>query len=405
LAQIFPFKAYFPSKGKEYLVSANIHVDDLSRQKQIVKENEFTYLNVVKPYLKFDEDKQPEKHFPIAKQTLDSLISNGVLVLSDEPSLYIYRQNVKSKGMTFLGLVCTVSVEDYFSDKIKKHENTLTEKEAQLINHIEHTGVIGEPVLLTHLSDQSVKEKLESCLQLGELVVDFEDECQIQHLVCKVTDPKIVQEFQTLYTKIDNLYIADGHHRSAASAGFFDKNKINQGRYLAYIVPPEYLRIDSFHRTFKSDIEFDENQFIEQLKQDFIVTQESEAVMAQKEKDFGLCLKGKWYKLHFNKDTSHFDPVKKLDVSILEEYVFKKILNIQDSKSDKRLDFLRGSISTEEIQKDCGNSTYDFVFTVYPCNINQVFEVSDNQLIMPPKSTYIEPKMRTGLFIQNVNLL
>lgn len=403
MAQIFPFKAYFPSKGKEYLVSANIHVDDLTRQKQIVKENEYTYLNVVKPYLKFDEEKQPEKHFPIAKQTLDSLIERGVLVLSEEPSLYIYRQNIKSKGLSFLGLVCTVSVDDYFSDKIKKHENTLTEKEAQLINHIEHTGVIGEPVLLTHLSDKSVKEKLEACLQLGELIVDFEDECKIQHLVCKVNDPEIVSEFQSLYGNIENLYIADGHHRSAASAGFFDKNKINNGRYLAYIVPPEYLKIDSFHRTYKSDVDFDSNQFLEHLKQDFIISEENQAVQSQGEKDFGLCLKGKWYRLHFNKDVSNFDPVKKLDVSILEEYVFKKILNIQDSKSDKRLDFLRGSITTDEIQKECENAIYDCVFTVYPCNINQVFEVSDNQLIMPPKSTYIEPKMRTGLFIQDVN--
>jgi uncharacterized protein (DUF1015 family) len=403
LAQIFPFKAYFPIKGKEYLVSANIHVDDLARQKQIVKENEYTYLNVVKPYLKFDEEKQPEKHFPIAKQTLDRLIDKGILVLSEVPSLYIYRQNIKSKGLSFLGLVCTVSVEDYFTDKIKKHENTLTDKEAQLINHIEHTGVIGEPVLLTHLSDHAVKEKLEECSQLGELIVDFEDECQIQHLVCKVTNPQIVKEFQNLYTQIDNLYIADGHHRSAASAGFFDKNKISNGRYLAYIVPPEYLRIDSFHRTFKSETEFDENQFIEQLKQDFIVTEEPQSVLAQKEKEFGLCLKGKWYKLHFIRDTSKFDSVKKLDVSILEEFVFKKILNIHDSKSDKRLDFLRGSISSDEIQKECANSQYDFVFTVYPCNIQQVFEVSDNKLIMPPKSTYIEPKMRTGLFIQDVN--
>lgn len=402
MAHIFPFDAFLPVKGRELEVSANIHVDDLKRQQEIVDHNPYTYLNVIRPYLKLREEKNPEKHFPIAKQNLEKLINEGTLQPAGEESLFIYRQTRLSDSCSFLGLICSVSVDDYENGHIRKHENTLTEKETQLISHIEYTGVIGEPVLLTHRKDAYINALLEDCLSKGELIIDFDDDKGYRHRVCQVTDSGIIQEFQKAYLETGDLYIADGHHRSAASAGYFLRNNIQNGKYLAYLVPPEYLKIESFHRVYKSDEVFDAMDFVGNISNVFDVEVCDTPHKSLKEREFGMYVKGQWYIVNYSKQCDEGNPVNKLDVSILERHVFHDLLNITDSKTDKRLDFLRGGISAEDLQQMVDTGKYDLVFTVFPCTIQEVFDVADIKGIMPPKSTYIEPKMRTGLFIQKV---
>lgn len=402
MAHIFPFKALLPSEGLELVVSANIHIDDINRQKAIVDGNPLTYLNVVRPYLRLNEPKDPSKHFPLAHSALLDLIEKKALKYVPDEAVFIYRQTNLKTGDTFLGLICGVSCDDYFNGHIRKHENTLTEKEMQLISHIEYTHVIGEPVLLTHRTDQTINALLEDCLPKGELIMDFDDEYGYKHRVCMVTDSEIIQTFKKAYQTTGDLYIADGHHRSAASAGYFEKNKIQNGKYLAYIVPPEYLKIESFHRAYKCDGEFDFNVFMDQMKEDFEVRLCNEPHKSLKEREFGLYAAGNWYIVTYSKQCDGLNAVDTLDVSLLERHVFGKILNIEDSKTDKQLDFLRGGVSLKELESMVNSGKFDLVFTVFPCTIQEVFEVADNKLIMPPKSTYIEPKMRTGLFIQKV---
>ncbi len=403
MASIFPFKALLPAKGKEGLVSANTHVDDLKRQMEIVRENPLTYLNVVKPYLKFNEEKNPIKHFPYGLSALHELMAMKAMELDANSSLYIYIQTDKINGShEYIGLICTVAVEDYYEGKIKIHEKTLTEKEEQLIMHIEATGVIGEPVLMTHKPASNVSDILKSIVGKGEEIIHFHDEVDRVHRIIRIEDPALIESIQNAYSGIGDLYIADGHHRSAASAGYFKKKGIHNGHYLSYVVPPEYLNIDSFHRAFKSKIEFNAETFISQLKNDFEVNTSPEPILPKNELEFGLRLKGQWYQLSYKLGVDGLNAVDSLDVSILEDHVFKSKLNINDSKTDNQLSFLKGSIPCETLEAEVDAGIYDAVFTVHPCHIQHVFDVADQGLIMPPKSTYIEPKLRTGLTVQMV---
>lgn len=393
-----------PAKGLEDKVSANTHVDDLKRQTEIVRNNPLTYLNVVKPYLRFNEEKNPGKHFPYALASLQELLAEKAMYMDSNNSLYIYVQTDKINGFhEYIGLICTVPVEDYYEGRIRIHEKTLTEKEEQLIMHIEHTGVIGEPVLMTHPSNPEVTKVLRKYIEIGEEIIHFHDEVDRIHRVIRISEQNAIDEISAVYAGSGDLYIADGHHRSAASAGYFKKNKINNGHYLTYIVPPEFLHIDSFHRAYKSAQNFDRDVFLNLLKDDFEISECNESFEPKNEREFGLITGKQWYKLKYRHQTGKENAVDKLDVSILEEKVFKGKLNIQDSKTDKQLSFLKGSIPCRELEAEVGAGIYDAVFTVHPCTIQQVFDVADQGLIMPPKSTYIEPKLRTGLTVQKVH--
>lgn len=400
--KIFPFKALLPQKGRELEVSANTHSDSIERQKDIVKNNINSYLRVVKPYLINDEEKNPDLHYPMAKLEIDRLRASNVVCKNKKASYYLYEQKNNETNESFLGLIALVSVEDYYTGKIKLHENTITEKEAQLIQHISFCGVIGEPVLMTHLSSIIISQTLESYKQKSPILFDFEDEIKRQHTVYAIENESDIKEINNAYQSIEALYIADGHHRSAASAGYFKNKNITNGCYLVYIVPPEYLKIDSFYRTFKSNKTFNPTDFLNQLSNDFIIEKASVPYLPKKEKEFGLCLNNQWYILDFKHDISSLDAAKKLDVSLLEDNVFNKILGIVNSKADNQLKFINGNVAAEILQADVSNKEYDAVFSVFPCKIEHVFEVADLHMIMPPKSTYIEPKMRTGLVVQDV---
>lgn len=402
MPQVFPFKALLPAPGREIEVSANTSIDDKKKQLQIVQTNPNSYLHVVKPYLKFNEEKDPEKHFPYSRQVIERFIAEGIMVQDNIDSLYVYSQVNLETNERYLGLICNVSASDYYGGKIKVHENTLTEKENQLIDHIRICGAIGEPVLLTHFEDMQIDGLLEETINEQEPEIDFTDEINRRHLIFKVSNPARIQKFREAYNRLSDFYIADGHHRSAASAGYYKRLSNNEGNYLAFLVPANHLHIDSFYRAFKSTGEFNENKFIDQLKNDFDLVAFDKAVVPEKARQFGLRTSQGWYRLNFKGELKNANAVKQLDVSILEDYVFRAMLQIQDSKTDKQLTFIKGNTPISTIEEEIGKGTYDVVFTVFPCDIEQVFRIADQGLIMPPKSTYIEPKLRTGLTVQLV---
>jgi uncharacterized protein (DUF1015 family) len=384
-------------------VSANTHADDLKRQMEIVQHNPLTYLNVVKPYLRFNEEKDPLKHFPYAKTALHELLAMKAMVQDIADALYIYIQVDKDGGHRYCGLICTVPVDDYYNGHIRIHEKTLTEKEEQLIMHIEHSGAIGEPVLLTHVPNDAVTEVLNSMAGKGEEIMNFHDEVDRTHRLIRITEAADTETIMQAYRMAGDLYIADGHHRSAASAGYFKKHGMPHGHYLACIVPPGDLKIDSFHRAFKASGHFDPMAFLKALESEFIVTAASSSIEPKHACEFGLLLNRQWFQLHYKHSCAGLNAVDSLDVSILEEHVFKNLLHIHDSKTDKQLSFIKGSVPCQELEAEHSAGIYDAVFTVHPCNIQQVFDVADQNLIMPPKSTYIEPKLRTGLTVQLVD--
>jgi uncharacterized protein (DUF1015 family) len=402
LPKVFPFKALLPAPSLELQVSANTNVDDKEKQRRIIEENPNTYLQVVKPYLKFNEEKDPEKHFPYSRTVIERLIAEGVMVQDQQEALYVYLQVNLENNERYLGLICNVSSRDYYNGKIKVHENTLTEKENQLIDHIRICGAIGEPVLLTHFEDHYIDSQLEQVINSQAPDIDFTDEINRRHQIFKVKDIERITAFTEAYTKLDDFYIADGHHRSAASAGYYRKKGLDEGYYLALLVPANHLHIDSFYRAFKSNKSYSEAAFIEQLKTSFDVVKSDRPIVPSKALQFGLCTTEGWYNLHFRGKLLAPNAVEELDVSILENFVFKDLLKVEDSKTDKQLTFIKGNTAITAIEQDINNGKYDLVFTVFPCDIEQVFRIADQRLIMPPKSTYIEPKLRTGLTVQLV---
>ncbi len=391
-----------PAAGIELIVSANTHIDDKRAQTEMVMNNPQTYLQVVKPYLKFGEDKNPEKHFQFANDILQKFIANGTMVVEDENTFYVYQQINTKTNFTYLGVICNVAASDYYKGKIKVHENTLTEKENQLIEHISISGAIGEPVLLTHHANSEIENLLFKVIANNTADVDFTDEVGRQHLIYKVNEQTLISEFQQAYSQLSDFYIADGHHRSAACAGFYRNNGNNDGGYLACVVPANHLHIDSFYRAYKCKNNFNLQDFLAQLNLNFKTTKVVSAFTPTKPNQFGLCTRSGWYQLEFMGKLENPNAVEKLDVSILEKYVFNEILEITDSKTDNQLTFIKGNAEINAIQKQVENHHFDIVFTVFPCKIEEVFTIADEQLIMPPKSTYIEPKLRTGLTVQLV---
>ncbi len=393
MPQIIPFKALLPAKGLELEVSANTHVDDRKRQIEIVSSNKNSYLQIVKPHLTIPAEKLLPEHYAIAKQILNRLISEGVMVQETKPTLYVYQQ--KNNEHTYLGLICHVSSKDYLDGKIKVHENTLTEKENILISHIKAVGAIGEPVLLTHAHHQEIDSLLHETINNQAPDIEFTDELYRIHYIYKVNDEVKIKKMQSAYSELDNFYIADGHHRSAACA---KANK--EGSYLTYIVPSTYLHIDSFYRAYKASSNFNLDEFLQNLSKTFTIEKSSTAILPQQDMHFGVYTSRGWYSLRFINNLINPNAVEELDVSIIEKFVFTDILKITDSKTDKQLSFIRGNVPVSNIENQVDKGNFDFVFTIKPCTIDSIFKVADNALIMPPKSTYIEPKLRTGLTVQ-----
>lgn len=390
-----------PAVGMESQVAANTHSDTKEHQLELVRNNPYTYIKVVKPYLIHDEEKDPQKHFPLAKEILDDFIQKQILVQDEKDSFYLYKQTDKKRNLSFLGLIATLSVDDYFAGKIKVHENTITEKENQLIEHIDISGVIGEPVLTTHLPNAHIKHTLESIVSNTNPDIDFDDLINRNHQLYKITDVELMNQISKVYQELNEFYIADGHHRSAASAGYYKKIS-GEGHYLSYIVSSDQLHIESFHRAYKCNGQFNLQQFIDSLHDDFEVEISNKPVCPSETNHYGLVCRQGWYSLKLINKSNFFNSVEKLDVSIVEGLIFKKRLNITDSKTDNQLEFIKGTHPVEELEEEVRNGHFDIAISLSPCTIQQVFDVADDGLIMPPKSTYIEPKLLTGLTIQKV---
>ncbi len=390
-----------PANGMESKVAANTHSDTKEHQLELVKTNPYTYIKVVKPYLIFDEEKDPQKHFPLAKEIVDDFIQKQILVQDEMDSFYIYKQTDKVRNLSFLGLIATLSVDDYFAGKIKVHENTITEKENQLIEHIDISGVIGEPVLTTHSPNEHIRHVLDSIVSNAKPDINFDDLIHRNHQLYKVKNADKINQLIEVYNELNEFYIADGHHRSAASAGYYKKIS-GEGYYLSYIVSSDQLHIESFHRAYKCNGVFDLDSFLNSLNDDFEVEFSNNAICPNMPNHFGLVCSTGWYRLTLKNKTIQTNSVEKLDVSIVEKLIFNKRLHISDSKTDNQLSFIKGTHPVEELEKEIKQGHYDIAISLSPCTIQQVFDVADDGLIMPPKSTYIEPKLLTGLTIQKV---
>ena len=410
MAKLRPFKALRPIRDKAHLVaSLPYYAYKKNVLKAMLQVNPYLFLNIINPEFKSKIKTKPnsKERFMQVGDRYQEFVDNGILIKEDRASIYLYRQTIGDNA--FLGVIGGASVEEYKNNKIKKHEATLTSREAMFTNYLDIVCYNAEPVLLTYtgtdtindLMELKIKERPEyefttTDLKKHELWILNESESQ-----------KMVKAFQAL----NSTYIADGHHRIASSAGLRQlrdqRNEVhyeNEDYFLAFFIDEQIVQILEFNRIIKTLNAHSPEDVIRMLKDKFIVQPLKRAKKPSKEHEISMCIDKKWYLLTCKNeiiDTEH--PVKCLDTELLTEHILNPILGITDLKSDDNIDFISGNHPIKEINKRMKKEGYRIGFVLYPVSIDVLKRVADNHMIMPPKSTWIEPKLRSGLTIYAIN--
>ncbi|HEY8541941.1 MAG TPA: DUF1015 family protein [Pseudothermotoga sp.] len=404
-----PFMALRPKKEFAQKVAVKPY-DVISSEdaKKVAQNNEYTFYKVTKPEVNFDMQIEPSSEIALeaAKKNLQWFVDSGVF-FQDRESFYIYKQIAKDH--TQIGLVATFSVDEYLSGKIKKHELTRKDKEEERAKHIYHLRAQTGPVFLMYRSSEEIDRYIENLAQ-GEAEYDFIDEDGVRQIVYVVQDKKIIEEIKTLFDKVDSFYIADGHHRAASAVRVAqllrEENRVHTGNeeynfFLAVLFPHKHLRIYDYNRVVKDLNGMSEYEFLSKIEKIFDVSISKEGVYKPKMKhEFGMYLNRTWYRLALKKElVDDSDPIKALDVSVLQEHVLDRILGIKDPRTDKRIDFVGGVHGLQALQDYIDKKGWAVAFSLYPTSIEDLMKISDSGKIMPPKSTWFEPKLKSGLFV------
>ena len=411
MAIIKPFAALRPARDKAAQVSAPSY-DSSLRELSLheIMRNPYSYLHVVKPTLHFKgEKKNPAKHFPLGLEYLNKFKAEQVLIKDNEPHYYVYR--LIKGSVAYTSLIAAASIDDYNNNVILKHENTITEKENELAEHIEFFSGLGNPVLLTYPDNSDIEEVIYRTIHGHAPEYNFISQDQIKHNLWPVNNANDLAKIEHAFAQISHLYIADGHHRCGGSATFAKNKRAEKGAYNGTelfnffpvcLIPFNKLHIFEYHRLVKDEAVVNAVDFMEKIGKYFNIMPSGHVPVQPLEKqEFGIYLNNDAYDLTLKAEYKNelIGTLANLDVSIVEEFILKRIFNITDSKTDKRLNFLDGSRGLLPLQSAVDSGDFDLAITLFPTSIEEVKQIADEHLIMPPKSTWIEPKIRTGLII------
>ncbi len=409
MAIIHPFKALRPVRDKVHLVATRPYY---SYKKNVLKaklqDNPYTFLRIINPEFHAKSKTQPNspERFEQVKESYEKFKAEGVLIEDQQPHLYIYRQT--KNGHPFIGVIAGTSVEEYEKDTIKKHEATLTSREEMFTTYLDIVGYNAEPVLMSYEGNEIIDQLLEK-ISSDRPEYEFTTTDKITHELWIVPAPyeqKLLKAFQ----EIEALYIADGHHRSASSVRLSENRKSrnetaykNQDYILSFLIDEKRLEILEFNRLIKN-CPLSLEKLLNALEQSFEISPLKSKCKPKKEHDIHLCFKGKWFCLTCKPTIIQQDhPVESLDAEILTQYILDPILHIQDLKTNSNIEFISGAESLTVFEQKITKQQFDLGFVLYPVRMDQVKKVADHQMIMPPKSTWVEPKMRSGLTIYNIN--
>ncbi len=410
MAVMQPFRCIRPS---EEMVSkvASFPYDVYSRKeaKEIVEKNPYSFLGIDRGETQFEELLAIDdiRVYKKASEMIQEQIQTGVFQRDEDCSYYIYALTMN--GKTQVGVVGCTSVEDYENEVIKKHENTREDKEMDRINHVDITNMHTGPIFLAYHG----KEKLNALIEevcYSKCTYDFIADSGVRHQVWKVDKTEWVQVINTEFQDVSTLYIADGHHRAASAAKVGQKRKrsnVNHNGsegynyFLSVAFPKEQLRILPYHRVLKQVEEKECKELLERLKQSFVITEKLEAYQPEQKFHFGLYVDGRWFELVLKDGLMGKDIVEQLDVSILHQFVLEPIFGICDERTDKRIGFVGGIRGLGELERQV-NEGGDLAFSLYPTSMDELIAIADQGLLMPPKSTWFEPKLLSGLFLHEL---
>lgn len=409
MAKLKPFRGLRPVAAlAQQVVSPPYDVLDSEEARQITDGNRYSFLRVTKAEvdLPADIDVHSPQVYRQARQTLQQMIRDGVLIQDEQPCFYIYKQQMG--GHSQVGLVAAASVDEYKQNIIKKHELTRQDKEQDRVDHITATEAQTGAVFLTYQASQSINLLISECMK-NKPEYDFTTEDGIGHTLYVVDEPDKVRAISAAFEKVNFLYIADGHHRSAAAARVADdcKNRNPQhtgeeeyNTFLAVVFPHDMMYIMDYNRVVADLNGLSPEMFLERIAEKFTVVSSPAAVKPAKGHTFGLYLNHAWYELAAKPGTFLAgNPVDVLDVSILQNNLLQPVLDIQDPRTDKRINFVGGIRGMAELERLVDSGRYALAFSLYPTSIEQLMAIADAGQIMPPKSTWFEPKLRDAMVV------
>lgn len=410
MALIKPFECVRPNEKDAARVAA-LPYDVYNRQEAVceVKREPLSFLKIDRAETQFDDstDTYAPEVYAKAKELFEEALADKTFITDTDKTYYIYALTMEKRTQT--GIVACASIDDYLNNVIKKHENTRADKEVDRITHVDTLSAQTGPIFLAYRADSVINDAVKKTKE-NKALYDFISPDGIRHQVWKMTDITLVENVRKAFEGIDSVYIADGHHRAASAVkvglkrrqenpGYTGNEEFNY--FLSVLFPDEELMILPYNRVVKDLNGYTQEEFLNKIKEKFDIAESDKQVSPDKKGTFGMYLGGKWYKLTAHKDIMSDDPVDGLDVAVLQDNLLAPVLGIGDPKTDKRIDFVGGIRGLSELEKRCKEDCV-VAFSMYATSIAELFAVADAGKLMPPKSTWFEPKLRSGLFIHRI---
>ena len=410
MAVIRPFECVRPAeKVADRVAALPYDVYDSKEARVEVEREPLSFLKIDRAETQFDEsvDMYSEQIYKKAHDMLMEAIDDGTFITDKDKAYYVYELTMD--GRTQTGIVACASIDDYLNNVIKKHENTRADKELDRINHVDTCSAQTGPIFLAYRANAVISTEVAKAKQ-EKPVYSFTAVDGIRHQVWKISSKESVEAIENAFAGINQIYIADGHHRAAsavkvglrrreANPGYTGNEEFNY--FLSVLFPDEELMIMPYNRVVKDLNGLSEEEFMAKIKDKFTVSESSTQVAPSKKGEFGMYLGKKWYTLTAKEEILSSDPVDGLDVAVLQNNVLEPLLGIRDPKIDKRIDFVGGIRGLGELERRCDEDCV-LAFSMYATSIGELFAVADAGLLMPPKSTWFEPKLRSGLFIHRI---
>ena len=401
MISIYPFKALRPEPQFAKQVASKPYDVLSSKEAKIEAEgNPYSFLHITKSEIDLPAtiDVHSSKVYEKAKENLDAFISRSVLFNENKPCYYIYQLIMNDNSQT--GLVCCSSITDYEEGLIKKHELTRPDKELDRINHMKITGAQTGNVFLAFRDVDDLNEIIEKWKAEKSPVYDFTADDNVQHSVWVISDENIIDEITEIFkTQVDCTYIADGHHRAASAAKVKYQLSDNEraGYFLTTLFPATELHILDYNRVIKDLNDLSKEEFLDRINKNFSTEKLTEAYSPEEPHNFGMYLDGSWYRLTALEGSYSTDPIGILDITVLQNNLLEPVLGIKDQRTDERIDFIGGIRGLKELEKRVDSKEMAVAFSLHPVSVQQLFDIADSGNIMPPKSTWFEPKLRDGL--------
>ena len=410
MAKIKPFKAIRPRRDLASLVASRSYVSySKNSLKDKLDTNPYTFLHIINPDYKDNVKRSRNERFHLVKKKFNEFVEEKILFEDSKESFYIYEQ-LKNNNR-YIGIIACISIDEYLSGNIKIHEETITNREDMFKDYLNITGFNADPVLLTY-NDNNIIDNIIEKYSKGRSEYEFTTTNKVSHRLWKISNTQDINKIITSFKSINNIYIADGHHRSSSSALLLEEkrnrsknlSKIgNENYFMSYLIPKSQLNIINFNRVVKIPENVNSEKILEKIQKlyDLKNTGKTPHNPTHK-KEIAMYFKDFWYSLVY-KGSDLSLKSENLDASILSREILTPILNIKDEKTNTNISFIEGSIHVNELQKMVDKKEFDIAFILQPIDVNDLITVAENQEIMPPKSTYIHPKLRSGLTIYKIN--